>query len=275
MDGGLPRPSVRMFQGVNTKMNKLLGSAIAVTAALVAVPALAQDTTSLSFTTGVDYSRGDYGTTSDTEIIVAPISARLRMGDLRLTATIPWLQIDGASSIVGGDGAVIIDPNAPRTRRNGIGDLTLGAAYAIPEDRLGFGLDFSGRVKVPTASRSKGLGTGKVDVSFAAEVSKSLGPVTPFVKAGYRLPGDPAGIDLHNALFGSVGASVSIGKALLMGSYDYREAASDLSDDSQELFGAISGPVSDRLNLTLYGTAGLSNGAPDYGAGLMVTIKAF
>lgn len=256
-------------------MNKLLGSAIAVGAALVAVPACAQDATSLSFTTGVDYSRGDYGTGSDTEIIVAPISARLRMGDLRLTATIPWLQIDGASSIVGGDGAVIIDPNAPRTKRNGLGDLTLGAAYAIPEDRLGFGLDLSTRVKVPTASRSKGLGTGKVDVSVAAEVSKSIGAVTPFIKGGYRFPGDPTGIDLHNAFFGSAGASVSIGKALLMGSYDYRAAASDFSKDSHEMFGAVSGPVSDRLSLTLYGTAGLSKGAPDYGAGLMVTIKAF
>ncbi|MFC4296166.1 transporter [Novosphingobium tardum] len=251
------------------------GTALAA-AALLSTPAWADEMPSLSFTTGVDYSSGDYGTGIDTDIVVVPLTARYRTGDLRFTASVPYLHINGASSIVGGDGGpVVIDPNAPRTSRSGIGDATVGVTWSPPEERLGFGLALSGRVKLPTASQSKGLGTGKVDTSVSAELSKTVGNVTPFVSAGYRMPGDPDGFNLHNAFTGSAGASVVAGKAVLIGSYDYRESTSDLSDDSQELFGAISGPVSDRLTFTLYGSKGLSDGAPDYGVGAMMTIKAF
>lgn len=249
------------------------------TAALVAVAcsgaAQAQDAgdTELSFTTGIDYSSGDYGTTVDTEILVVPVSARLKLGDVRFTASIPWLSIDGAN-IVGGDGGpIVVDPAAPRVKRDGIGDLTLGANHALPEDQLGFGLDLGARVKLPTAE--SGLGTGETDYSFSAELSKTLGNVTPFVSGGYRVLGDPAGIDLENAFFASAGASVLAGKSVLLASYDYRQATTALTEDSQEIFGAFSTPISDALNFTLYGSAGLSDGAPDFGVGAMITVKVF
>lgn len=251
---------------------------IAVASFIVAAPALADEMPgSLSFTTGVDYSKGDYGTGLDTEIIVVPLTARYKTGDVRFSASLPWLHIKGASSIVGGGdgGPIIIDPNAPRTTRSGLGDLTLGVNWALPEERLGFGLDLGARVKVPTASESKGLGTGKVDTSVSAELSKTFGNVTPFVSAGYRFPGDPVGFDLHNAFYGSAGASVVAGKSVVIASYDYREATSDFSDNSKEIFGAFSTPVSDHLNFTVYGSAGLSDGAPDFGVGAMITLKTF
>lgn len=252
--------------------------------AAIAGPAMAQDTrgseerasndTSLSVTTGVDWSSGDYGTGSDTNILVVPLALRYKTGNLRISVTQPWLRIDGSSAIVGnGPGGVIIDPNAPRTTRSGLGDLTLGAAYMIPEDKLGFGLDLSARVKLPTASRRKGLGTGKTDVTVGAELSKTFGTVTPFASVGYRMPGDPDGIDLRNAWTASAGASVGMGKSVLIASYDYRQATSRLADDSHELFGAFSTPVSDALNFTFYGSAGLSDGAPDYGVGGMITVR--
>ena len=224
--------------------------------------------------TGVDYSSGDYGTGVDTNILVVPVTARLTTGNFRLSATLPWLRIDGANVIGGGEGGpIVIDPNAPRTVRKGIGDLSLGATYAIPEESLGFGLEFSGRVKLPTGSKSKGLSTGKTDFSASVEVSKTLGAVTPYAEVGYKWAGDPSYIDLNNTWFGSVGASVAFGKSVLLAEYDYREATSPLSKDSQEIFGAFSTPVSKHLDLTFYGSAGLSDGAPDYGIGGMVTLK--
>ena len=256
-------------------------------ACLASVPARADDRpedradkaagtsdSSLTATTGIDYSRGDYGTPSDTEILVVPLSLRYKTGQLRLTATMPWLRIDGSSAIVGdGAGGVVIDPNAPRTVRSGFGDLTLGAAWAIPEERLGLGLDLSARVKLPTAKASRGLGTGATDVTLGAEVSKQLGAVTPFVNVGYRMPGDAPGINLHNAWTASGGASVMLGRSVLIASYDYRQATSPFSQDSQELFGAFSTPVGQRLNFTLYGSAGLSKGAPDFGVGSMIGVR--
>lgn len=252
-----------------------IGLAALAAAAIAAPQAQAQDTgPELSVTTGVDYSSGDYGTATDTEIFVAPLSLRLKTGDVRFSASIPYVRIDGAASIVGGDGGpIVVDPNAPAVVRDGIGDLTLGANYAIGEERIGVGLDFGARVKLPTAET--GLGTGATDFSFSGELSRTFGPVTPFVSAGYRILGDPVGVDLNNAFFGSAGASVGLGRSVLLASYDYREATSALSDDSQEVFGALSTPVSEKLDLTFYGSAGLSDGAPDFGVGAMITLRAF
>ncbi|WP_150292220.1 transporter [Sphingobium estronivorans] len=229
---------------------------------------------SLSAIAGIDYSSGDYGTGVDTNILVVPMGLRYRTGNLRFTATLPWLRINGSSAIVGGGaGGVIIDPDAPRTTRSGLGDLTLGVGYQIPEEQMGFGLDLSARVKLPTASRSRALGTGKVDVTVAAEVSKSFGIVTPFANVGYRMPGDPSGFTLHNAWQASGGASVVLGKSVLIASYDYRESSSDFARDSREIFGAFSTPLTDRLIFTLYGTGGLSKGAADYGIGSLMSVK--
>lgn len=255
-------------------MKKTIWLAAAAAATFAAAPALANDS-GVTVTTGVDWSRGDYGTPTDTDILIVPLSLRYKTGDVRFTATMPWLRIDGSSAIVGGsgNGGVVIDPNAPRSVRDGFGDLTLGAAWAIPEERLGFGLDLSARVKLPTAKASRGLGTGKTDFAVGAEVSKTFGAITPFASVGYRMPGDPVGIDLHNAWNASAGASIALGKSVLIGSYDYRESTSPFARDSEELFGAFSTPVSERLTFTLYGSAGLSQGAPDVGLGSMVGVK--
>ena len=85
----------------------------------------------------------------------------------------------------------------------------------------------------------------------------------------------PDGVELRNVWFGSVGASVAAGESVVLASYDYRQSPNALVEDSQEVFGAFSTPISKTLNFTLYGSAGLSNGAPDYGVGAMVTVDVF
>lgn len=243
--------------------------------AAVAAPASAQASGSgLSVTTGIDYSSGSYGTTQDTDILVVPLSARFKTGDWRLTATLPYLSIDGASSIVGGSsgGPIIIDPNAPATKRDGLGDLSLGATYsALKEDSTGFNLDLGASVKLPTASSEDGLGTGETDYGVTADISKSFGNLIPFMTVGYRVPGDPDTIDLNNYFLTSVGTSVAMGESVAILSYDYREATSDLAEDSRELFGAFCGPLAKGVNWTIYGSAGLSDGSPDFAGGLMLT----
>jgi hypothetical protein len=252
-------------------------------ASLVAGPALAQDPAGqggtqssayVSLTTGIDYSSGKYGGPISTDILVVPASLRLTSGRWRFSATLPYLRIVGAQSVVAGDGGpVVIDPNTPRVRRDGVGDLSLASTYAIPEDAFGLGIELTGRVKVPTASRSRGLGTGKTDFAVSAELSKTFGTITPFVEGGYRWIGSPSGVSLRNAPFASAGASMAFGKLVAIASYDYRGRTSDVSRSSKELFGALSGPLSRKVNWTFYGSAGLSSGAPDAGVGLMLSYK--
>ena len=170
---------------------------------------------------------------------------------MRFSASIPYIRIEGANVVGGEGGPIILDPNAPRVERSGIGDLTLCANWAIPEERLSFGLDLGRRVKMPTAET--GLGTGETDYARSAELSKTFGTVSPFVQAGHRWMGDPVGLDLNNVWFGSEGASVALGKSVLLTSYEYRQAKTDVVDDSQEIFAAFTTPLGDRLNFTLYG----------------------
>jgi Putative MetA-pathway of phenol degradation len=236
------------------------------------------DDLGLSFSTGASYSSGDYGAAEKTKLLVVPFSARAKAGNWRLSATLPYLRIDSPGNIVGGGtiGPIIIDPDTPTARevRKGLGDLSLGAAYSLPSENLGgFGLDLSGRVKLPTSSERKSLGTGKTDFAVAAEVSRAIGTWSPFVTLGYRFFGDPAGLDLRNGPSASVGTTAQMGSMVAIASYDYARATSRASEDAHELFGALSGPLSERLNWTAYGIAGLSEGSPDYGVGLLLTFK--
>lgn len=260
-----------------------VGAAIAV----MASPASAQQTSRLekkvdpfavSFSTGLDYSSGGYGAAEKTDILVVPFSLRATTGNVAFTATLPYIRIDGPGGVVVGPGGEPL-PGVPSTSgaRNGLGDLSLGATYTIPAETFGgFELGLGGRVKLPTSSQRKGLSTGETDFSFSADLSYTAGAVTPFVNLGYRFLGDPEAISLRNGPTASVGASVLLGgSSVLIASYDYARASSNLAEDSHELFGGISAPLSSRLNLTGYGILGLSEGSPDVGVGLLLTARIF
>jgi hypothetical protein len=258
-------------------------------AALAAVPAAAQKTDApqvekrvnpftISASTGIDYSSGDYGLPADTDILVVPLSVRAKTGPLAISATLPWIRIEGPSGVlVGPDGQPL--PGVPTASgvRKGLGDLSVGATYTLPGTLLGgLELGLGGRVKLPTSPKSRGLTTGKADFSVSADLSYPTGNVMPFVNFGYRIPGDPAGIDLRSGPTASAGATVRVGgSAVLIGSYDYARSSSRIAEDSHELFGGLSARVSKRFNLTGYGVAGLSRGSPDLGVGILLTAGIF
>lgn len=239
--------------------------------ALMAAPARA-DAQSLTASVGVDHSVGNYGGTQDTSITVAPMSLRVGTGGLKLGATMAYVRINGSPSIVGGGGGpIVIDPDAPATIREGLGDLSLSASTDIL-DLPAIAVTLGGRVKLPTGDAA--LSTGKTDLKASVEASLTKGPVQPFVEVGYRMLGDPEGIELENGAVASVGTSVSLGLPSLILSYDYAAASRAGLGDSHSLFAGLSSSVLPRLRLTGYGTAGLSDGAPDYGVGLIVSLKA-
>jgi hypothetical protein len=233
---------------------------------------------SVSASTGVDFSSGDYGLPDDTDILVVPLSVRAKAGKLSFSATLPWIRVEGPAGIViGPDGQPL--PGVPIVSgvREGLGDLSVGATYTVPARLLdGLELGLGGRVKLPTSPKSRGLTTGKADFTVSADLSYAAGPVVPFVNLGYRFLGDPTGFDLRNGPTASVGATARLGgSAVLIGSYDYARASSALTEDSHELFGGISARLSKGFNLTGYGVAGLSRGSPDFGVGLLLTVGIF
>ena len=231
-----------------------------------------------AFSTGFIYSSGDYGASDVTDIYLIPFSVRVNTGPLRASLTLPYLRIDSPGNVVGGgDGPpIIIDPNAPvtRTRREGFGDLSLGAAYTLPKDFLGpVDVDLSGRVKIPTSSNNKFLGTGKADFAVASEFSYPIDSWAPYVRIGYRFFGDLPTIDLKNGATASIGTTKQLGRIVAIVSYDYSRATTSAVEDAHELFGALSGPLAGPLNWTGYGIVGMSTGSPDFGLGLLLTAQ--
>jgi hypothetical protein len=263
---------------------RTLASTAACVAAVIPLAAYADSGTArvetparLTLSSGFDVSNGDYGAAEDTRIWVVPLSLRYASGSWRLSATASSLSITGPGDVVGGgdDGPIVLDPGQSRARApvSGIGDVSLGATYAL-SGTGDWSVELAGRVKLPVAKASKGLGTGKADVSASLDVARSWGKTTPFVTVTYRLRGDPDGLTLRDGPGTSVGLIQEVGDQLyLLGSYDWTRASTRFSADSHELFGAVTGKVDSRWRWTLYGVAGLSDGSPNLGVGAQISVQ--
>ncbi len=129
---------------------------IAVAAALAAAsPAAGQslaspaverraDPFTVSASTGIDYSSGDYGQAGTTEILVVPFTLRAKAKRVSFTATIPYLRIDGPGGVVIGAGGDPL-PGVPTAggSQDGIGDLGLGSICQLLSPRIVEQADFS------------------------------------------------------------------------------------------------------------------------------------
>lgn len=233
-----------------------------------------------SVSLGSLYASGDFGTDSDTSIWSSALAARYRTGNLRITASLPWMRIRSNAVIFTGIDStpVLVAPGTRDTRRTakGLGDLTLGAAYTLTPSDTGLEVELSGRVKIDTATRSSGLSSGKKDYALGVQVTKPVGAVAPFVSATYRFLGDTSTYQLKDGLAASAGASVMVGsQSYLLASYHYSKRATRFVSDAHELFaGVTTGIPNSRFRVTGFGTAGLSRGAAGVSAGVALS-RAF
>ena len=244
---------------------------------LVAGAAHAEDGFSLGV--GVDYSTGDYGTDTTTEILSVPVTAKLNAGNWTYKASVPWLRVEGDPNVVPGLGSLVNlnprgrgrggigDPEAAETgSASGLGDLRLAATYSFAGGALG--VDVTGNAKIATADEDKGLGTGANDYGVALDLYREFGGTLLFGGAGYTLLGDSAYIDVDSVLNANAGASWRAGNGSIGAMYDWREAASDDADDRSEITGFYSFPAGDRGKLQVYAIGGLGDGSPEWGGGL-------
>jgi len=248
---------------------------------LLSAPALAQSTspepakTSVEVSTGVEYQQGTYGLHENIDLLSAPTTLMVRHSKLTITASLPYIRFSAPADAVTGGGIlgvpIIVPPTTTTQRRtrSGVGDLRLTGSYTLSEAPVGISL--SAQVKLPTASASKGIGTGKTDVALGGELFKREGRVTPYLDLAYTMPGTPAGYRLDNSLSGQVGAAVQLGKRVRghLG-YAYAQAISPTLEDQQSLAAGINVGVAKKMTLALYGSTGVSRGAPDVAAGVQI-----
>src|SRR3979490_14530 len=125
--------------------------------------ALAADSGEFSLGVGFNYSSGEYGTSTTTEIVSIPIIARYERGPWIFKLTVPYLSIPGGTSLVPGVGRV---PSSNPRRRGGgaseatatgLGDIVASATYtAFYNSATTFGVDVTGRGKLGNAARAPG-----------------------------------------------------------------------------------------------------------------------
>lgn len=230
----------------------------------------------IELSTGIEYEEGRYGTDTEINILSIPASLTVTAGRLQLGAALPYRRVKGPSNVVPGGVLglpILFDPAQPQTdnvTRDGWGDLEIGAIYSLPVNSVNMAL--TGSVKLPTAENN--LGTGETDYTVGAEVSKPFGGgITPFASFRYTLPGSPTGYSLQDSYAASGGIAAMIGpRTQGYLSYRYADNASALATSDQRLVSGLNTQIGKSLSLGFYGSAGLSEGAPDLNTGLRIGV---
>lgn len=228
--------------------------------------------------TGASYTTRDREDLGRTNYYRVPFGARVTKGPFRLSASMPYVVVRGPGALIGdGDEIDDIPPTTDDRDRQGWGDLRLTARYRLPEATLGgFELDLMGGVKLPTASRKERLGTGEVDYTVGAEVSRDMGGFEPFVSAQYRMNGDRPDLDYRNTIATSVGTGVRLSRRTRASlSYDYSQSRIRGRSGFHTLDAGVSTRLSRRVSLSGSGSVGLSERAPDFSVGSRLTWRAF
>ena len=225
---------------------------------------------------GADYSRGTYGSGTETTILSIPFTARYETERWTYKATLPWLEVTGPSNFVPGFGHV--DNSGKPKKRNfagtttesGIGDTTLSATYsAVYNDDLESGVDLTGRVKLPTADAAKGLGTGSTDFSGQIDVDRTFDRLTVFGDVGYYWFGHSDYVEHKNAMNYGIGASQKMNERDSLGlSLDGREKASVGGAPQRELTLFWNRRMDRATRMQAYVLLGLAKGSPDFGLGV-------
>ncbi len=242
-------------------------------------PAIAQDTFADAFwqyraSSGFDFSSGSYGATKNTEILYIPATFQAAKGPWTLKAVVPWLRVSGPALLL--DGAAEGTTNVRASgSASGLGDMNFSAMYSL-ERFYNYGLyvDLTARVKAPTASFKKGLGTGAWDGAFQVDVAKAWGDFMPFATLGYRITGQPKGFPLRDVIFGTLGLQYSLHERLATGVfYDVRQAAIKRADAPQEGTAYVNYRFNDDWSVNVYGVAGFSSNSPAGGGGISFSYR--
>ena len=170
--------------------------------------------------------------------------------------------------IVGEDGVV---PAADS--RKGFGDVNVALGYSVA---LGATTWFEPEVKVklPTASRAKRLGTGKMDVTAAASLVQDVGPATVYLSGRRKFAGKPEGSSIRSTWGASAGASMRAADGIAVGAdYDWQQSSFAGRQASSEVTGWTNFRLRQGLGLTAYAGTGFNDNSAKFFGGLSLSAR--
>jgi hypothetical protein len=259
----------------------LLGASIV---ACLAAPARAQQ---WSFSTGVDYTSGDYGEAAETTIYQIPLTATYRGDSWAFSASVPYVDLEGTGNIVpgaiggagGGVGGIDLGlglgvpgpapaplPPGPATLvdEQGLGDVMASFAWAPWQNGLSLGLS----ARLPTGDEEKSLGAGETIGSFSVNYAAALSDAFSLyggVGYGHAFESDTGGT------FAGIGAQAELSPSFSLGAgVDWAEATTTGFEDATLATVFADFAMSEHASLSTYVSAGLTDTSPESGAGLRV-----
>jgi hypothetical protein len=229
-----------------------------------------------SVSLGAEYTSGDYGTSSETKMWYFPVTLRYETDRYMLALTVPYVVVEGTGNVVagGGMGGMRRTTTSLTSRtESGLGDIELAGSHVIAQD-AGWRLGLGGLIKLGTADEQDNLSTGEDDVAVQLEAEKTWASNALFGTAGYKMLGDPPGIDYDNVFYGSVGMSHRLDATRSVGVELYaQEAPFPGVDGKSELTLFLSGKPEPKTRFTGYLIAGFADGSPDWGVGVVLKMS--
>jgi hypothetical protein len=260
----------------------------------------AQAETKVDLSTGISYSSGKYGDITSTDVLVVPLSAKIRTGQWTFKVSVPFLRIDGPAGATvvlddsgggsggGGNSGPGGGPDTPEDNgssggaagtgrnENGIGDTSLSATYSFEEiGGSSIYIDVSGRVRLPTGSEDKGLGIGATDYGLSTEIGVDKNGGGGYLSVGRRFLGSVTGLQREDGWQAGVGGWFNATERTSLGAgYDWRESSTTTGTDPAEVYAYVSVKMSDAWRINVNASAGLNDASADYGAGVTLTWRA-
>ncbi|OGI50019.1 MAG: hypothetical protein A3E57_05605 [Candidatus Muproteobacteria bacterium RIFCSPHIGHO2_12_FULL_60_33] len=217
---------------------------------------------------GAEYTSGDYGTSSKTKMWYFPVTLRYETDRYMMALTVPYVVVEGTGNVVAtGSAHGLPRTTTPVSRtESGLGDIELAASRVIARTETGWRVGLGGLIKLGTADEQDNLSTGEDDVAVPLEAQRTYGNNTLFGTAGYKILGDPPGIDYDDVFYGSVGISHRLDETRAVGVELYgQQAPLPGADGKSELTLFLSGKPGVKTRLTGYLMAGFADGSPDGG----------
>ncbi|MBK8856284.1 MAG: hypothetical protein IPN11_00940 [Opitutaceae bacterium] len=218
---------------------------------------------------GFDYSRGDYGFATDTEVLAVPLNLSYETETWTFRVSQPWLRIKGPAGVVvtrAPFGSTAARPVS--STESGMGDIMAGATYRFSPSVDGFNVALTGRVKFGTADEAEGLGSGETDYYTQIDFSRAFGATVPFFSAGYRFLGRSNLYPLRDGAYLSGGVIRRLSGPTQIGlAVDWRQQVVDGGDHGCEVTGFVMHRLDERWSLQGYALAGLTDASPDVGFG--------
>ncbi len=167
---------------------------------------------------------------------------------------------------------------------SGYGDIEVSVTrYVLDEEDAGMDLAIKGTVKLPTASQSKGLGTGVTDSFVELDFGKTFGNFTATATFGYsflgnagivRVQGVQQNLTFKNVFSASLDGALRLNDSFMVGVTRSGQDASSIGmPDSKDIKVYLGYKANKSVKIRAYALKGLSDASPDNGFGMSATIN--